>query len=74
MTIQRDNHRQDTHSDTSNKSPPKDIVLVRRTGLDNDTDQKHNDANNGRILSSESIRQDAVDEHPEPSAELKNSG
>lgn len=74
MTIQRDNHRQDTNSDTGNKSTPKDIVLVRSTRLDNDADQKHTDANNGRILSSESISQDAVDEHAEPSAELKNSG
>lgn len=74
MNIQRDNHRQHTDPDTGNKPPTKDIVLIRSTGLHNDSDQEHHNAHNGRKLSSESISQDTVDKHAEPSAELKNSG
>lgn len=70
---QRDNHRQDTDTKTSNETTTVNVVDILSASLNNDTDHEDNDTNLGGDFTTELVGVVSVDQYTNPCSEFEDA-
>jgi len=73
VTIQRNDHRQDTNTKAGNKAAAQDVVDALRTGLNYHTNNKHYSADKGCVLATKGVGEKTVDQDTNPGTEFQNT-
>lgn len=71
--VQRNDHRQDTNTKTSDEASSVDVIGIFCAGLDDDANDKDADTNLGGNLAAKFVCVVSVDQDTDPGAELEDA-